>query len=68
MGIESYKSEIQKEELKTKHKFEIETEKHNSEFAKLNLEFQIKLSKLHLYQFEIIRTLYTKLTQVEKPL
>ena len=68
MGIESYKSELQKEELKTKHKFEIETERHRAELSKLNLEFQIKLSELHVNQFEVMRLLYSKLIKAEKPL
>ncbi len=68
IGIDTYKSELQKEELSLKHKLEIETEKYRSELNKLSLEFQIKMSKLHIDQFEMSRNLYAKLIIAERPL
>jgi len=56
-GIEKYKSELQQETLKYQNGLEKELE-----------EFKIKYNTLHIEQVEIIKNLYAKLIQAEKPL
>ncbi len=68
VGIESYKSELKKEQLNLIHEFDVDKEKFRSELEKINLEFGIKQSKLYTDRSEIIRNIYKMLIEAERPL
>ncbi len=55
LGLEKYKSNLQKE-----------IEIHKNELAKKSLEHEIKFSKLHTDRAEIIKVLYIKLVGLER--
>jgi hypothetical protein len=57
LGLEKYKSSLQKE-----------IEVHKNELARQSLEHEIKFSKLHADRAEKIKTLYTKVIELERAL
>ena len=64
-GIEKYKSELTKEIEERKSELAKDIEEHKAELSKLHLEYQVKFSKLHEQRAEVIKSLFSKIIDLE---